>query len=75
MRADYHAIVPLFSRGRDSVRVVSNTCWADSIVVADILHMPEGCATWPAFWTVSKAGEWPKGGEIDIIEGLSTLYI
>lgn len=23
---------------------------------------------WPAFWTVGSAGEWPSGGEIDIME-------
>jgi len=33
--------------------------------------MPIGCATWPAFWTVT-TGAWPAGGEIDIIEGINT---
>lgn len=26
---------------------------------------------WPAFWTVRESGEWPKKGEIDIMEGYS----
>ncbi|KAI0949203.1 hypothetical protein AcW1_008885 [Taiwanofungus camphoratus] len=30
--------------------------------------MPEGCSTWPAFWTVSQTGSWPNGGGIDVIE-------
>ena len=71
MRADSYAVIlpNSYSRGRDSVRITSNECWGDSIIIADISHMPEGCATWPAFWTASKAGPWPVGGEIDIIEG------
>lgn len=36
----------------------------------DLTHMPEGCGTWPAFWTVT-ADQWPQGGEIDIIEGVN----
>jgi hypothetical protein len=44
--------------------------YGDAVMVLDIDHMPAGCATWPAFWTLSSAGPWPRGGEIDIIEGL-----
>jgi len=33
--------------------------------------MPEGCSTWPAFWTKSATSLWPAGGEIDIIEGFN----
>lgn len=37
--------------------------------------MPTGCGTWPAFWALSwnYAEEWPKGGEIDIIEGINSV--
>lgn len=38
------------------------------MIVADIAHMPDGCATWPAFWTNGQR-QWPYGGEFDIIEG------
>jgi beta-glucanase (GH16 family) len=34
--------------------------------------MPQGCTTWPAFWTVIEDG-WPKSGEIDIIEGVNDV--
>ena len=37
--------------------------------MADIAHMPVGCGTWPAFWLLGP--EWPKNGEIDIIEGVN----
>ncbi len=30
--------------------------------------LPKGRGVWPAFWTVGAFGEWPRGGEIDIME-------
>ncbi|KAL5507244.1 hypothetical protein ACEPAH_6700 [Sanghuangporus vaninii] len=57
-------------RGRDSIRITSHNTYTDSVVVLDVAHMPYGCATWPAFWTVT-AGKWPYGGEIDILEGVN----
>jgi hypothetical protein len=78
MRADNWSIVDSSARGRDSVRISSTTSYDDALFVLDIAHMPAGCATWPAFWTLSKDGPWPQGGEIDIIEGklprLSLFY-
>ena len=69
MRADDVSIVPSSARGRDSIRISSQTAYNDSITVLDIQHMPAGCSTWPAFWTLSQKSAWPQGGEIDIIEG------
>ncbi|KAH9979070.1 concanavalin A-like lectin/glucanase domain-containing protein [Lactifluus volemus] len=71
MRADNWSIVDSSARGRDSVRISSTTSYDDALFVLDIAHMPAGCATWPAFWTLSKDGPWPQGGEIDIIEGVN----
>lgn len=35
----------------------------------NVTHVPLGCATWPAFWTVTEdLDNWPTGGEIDILE-------
>ncbi|KAG6907665.1 hypothetical protein DXG01_007869 [Tephrocybe rancida] len=73
MRVDSDSIVPPAAKGRDSVRIVSNKAYGDSIIVLDLQHMPAGCGTWPAFWTKSQAGPWPHGGEIDIIEGDQTV--
>jgi hypothetical protein len=58
------------ARGRDSVRISSHEAYDEVVIVLDIQHMPQGCGTWPAFWTNSQAGPWPHGGEIDIIEGI-----
>jgi hypothetical protein len=69
MRADDWSIVDPSARGRDSVRISSQTAYDEAIFVLDLAHMPAGCSTWPAFWTLSKQGPWPAGGEIDIIEG------
>ncbi len=69
MRADDWSIVPSSARGRDSIRISSHNAYDEAIFVLDLQHMPAGCSTWPAFWTLSKAGPWPNGGEIDIIEG------
>jgi hypothetical protein len=70
MRADDWSIVSPSARGRDSVRISSQTAYGDSVIVLDLAHMPAGCGTWPAFWTLSQQGPWPNGGEIDIIEGM-----
>jgi beta-glucanase (GH16 family) len=70
MRADDWSIVGPSARGRDSVRISSQAAYGDSAIVLDLAHMPAGCGTWPAFWTLSQKGPWPNGGEIDIIEGM-----
>ncbi|WVF71645.1 hypothetical protein IAT40_006453 [Kwoniella sp. CBS 6097] len=70
MRADSSNIPT--GRGRDSIRITSKDQFADGVYILDLNHMPVGCGTWPAFWTVTKNG-WPKGGEIDILEGANGL--
>jgi hypothetical protein len=58
------------ARGRDSVRIGSKKYYEQSLIVADIAHMPgSACGTWPAFWSVGR--NWPSDGEIDIIEGVN----
>ena len=70
MRVDDWSTVDASARGRDSLRITSQNAYNEGIFVLDLAHMPTGCATWPAFWTLSQAGPWPAGGEIDIIEGM-----
>lgn len=56
---------------RDSTRISSDAqVNENSIVIADFVHVPYGCATWPAFWLLG-GGTWPEGGEIDIFEGVN----
>lgn len=69
MRADDWPVINSSARGRDSVRISSQTSYDEAVFVLDLVHMPAGCATWPAFWTKSQKGPWPAGGEVDIIEG------
>lgn len=71
MRADSTKKVAKSDRGRASVRIHSLDAYDDALFVLDISHMPEGCATWPAWWTLSANGPWPHGGEIDVIEGVN----
>lgn len=67
IRADNTTVVPL-GQGRQSVRLHSKRLMSDGVLVAKFTHMPQGCATWPAFWTCTN-DRWPSGGEIDIVEG------
>ena len=54
--------------GRPAVRLESKKIYNGGLIVLDVAHMPFGCGTWPAFWTVGP--NWPSNGEIDIIEGV-----
>lgn len=74
MKADSYQMVAPSSRGRNSVRITSHQSWADSVFILDLAHMPAGCATWPAYWSVSQSGPWPNGGEHDMIEGTQAEY-
>ena len=56
------------------MRLSSKTSWTaipstGYLFVIDLLHMPQGCGTWPAWWFVGP--NWPSGGEIDVIEGVN----
>lgn len=56
--------------GRDSVRIGTKKYYGESLIIADIAHMPGSvCGTWPAFWSTGR--NWPGDGEIDIIEGVN----
>lgn len=67
---DHNTTLNPGGKGRDSVRIGSKKYYDQSLVIADIAHMPGSvCGTWPAFWSVGK--QWPGDGEIDIIEGVN----
>ncbi|GAA5893535.1 hypothetical protein JCM8208_000824 [Rhodotorula glutinis] len=55
---------------RNSVRITTERTFdLGRLIVMDALHLPYGCATWPAFW--SHAVSWPSGGEVDFFEGVN----
>ncbi|KAK8136963.1 endo-1-3(4)-beta-glucanase [Apiospora sp. TS-2023a] len=61
---------PDASTGRFSVRVSSKKQYNSGLFIFDIKHTPFGCGTWPALWLVDE-NEWPKSGEIDIMEAVN----
>jgi len=64
----------LVGNNRKSVRISSPQKWKKGqLVLADIAHMPVGCGTWPAFWSIGMDRAWPAGGEIDILEGVNSV--
>jgi len=59
-------------RGRPSVRLESRKQYTKGMFVADLFHMPEqACGIWPAFWTVNAVDDYPRWGEIDILENIN----
>jgi len=69
LRTDYTTTLSASGPGRNSVRLQSNKLYGNSLLVADIRHMPQGCGTWPALWSFGT--NWPNDGEIDILEGVN----
>ncbi|KAI9674898.1 MAG: hypothetical protein M1829_003638 [Trizodia sp. TS-e1964] len=67
---------PSSSTGRGSLRLASTKAYGmNTVMVFRLLHMPEGCGTWPALWTLPVGKVWPDGGEIDIAEGVNKLGV
>jgi len=64
---------PKISGNRKSVRLHGNLVFTGGLVLMDAVHMPVGCATWPAWW--QNGPNWPIGGEIDILEGVNNFKI
>ncbi|KAE8226800.1 hypothetical protein CF319_g641 [Tilletia indica] len=73
---DGHAmmrVAPHHSGSHHSVRPSSDISFTEGLIILDNIHMPTGCGTWPAFFTVPIDSNWPEGGEIDIIEGVGGM--
>lgn len=69
LKSDDKEVLNPYGPGRKSVRLRSVETHTNMLLVFDIRHMPQGCGTWPAVWTVGP--NWPHGGEIDIVEGVN----
>ncbi|KAF7367056.1 Glycoside hydrolase family 16 protein [Mycena sanguinolenta] len=71
LRGDWKTVINDSSTtGRNSVRIRSNNAYTTHVAVFDIVHIPQGCGTWPAIWETNEAN-WPNGGEVDIVEGVN----
>ncbi|KAK7607074.1 mixed-linked glucanase precursor [Phyllosticta paracitricarpa] len=59
--------------GRNSIRITSKNKYNKGLFVFDVVHMPPSvCGLWPALWLLGEPeAEWPKNGEVDIIEGVN----
>ncbi|KAF6764291.1 endo-beta-glucanase [Ephemerocybe angulata] len=70
LRPDSKSVLSSRGPGRKSFRLKSRHQYgAGTVMIFNIRHMPEGCGTWPAVWTVGMP--WPQMGEIDILEGVN----
>ncbi|KAF8633140.1 hypothetical protein AX17_004641 [Amanita inopinata Kibby_2008] len=69
LRADSTTVLNRNGPGRDSVRLMSNRQYTNGVMIFSLRHIPTGCGTWPAIWTIGP--NWPNHGEIDIMEGVN----
>jgi hypothetical protein len=70
MGVDTTGYYPLGGPGRPSVRLISNNIYTHGLFILDLSHMPFGCGTWPAYWTLGP--NWPNNGEIG--ESIGILF-
>ena len=66
MGVDNTSIPSNTATGRNTLRLQSKKRYESGLFVIHTTHMPQGCATHPAYWT--DGTNWPNNGEIDIIE-------
>ncbi|KAF2717420.1 glycoside hydrolase family 16 protein, partial [Polychaeton citri CBS 116435] len=71
IKPDTTNLFPRGGPGRPSVRIISDNTYTHGLFLLDVVHMPWGCGTWPAYWLLGP--NWPYTGEIDIIEGVHTI--
>lgn len=53
---------------RMSAKVETKKKWRYFLMAMRYEAVPWGCGVWPALWMLSPDAEWPKGGEVDILE-------
>ncbi|KAK6220514.1 mixed-linked glucanase [Colletotrichum tabaci] len=67
-----HTNIYGLGEGRPSVRLESKRQYNHGLFIGDFAHMPPSvCGLWPAFWMYGP--DWPRNGEIDIIEGANQV--
>ncbi|KAK1221539.1 hypothetical protein PQX77_015658 [Marasmius sp. AFHP31] len=58
LRADFRTTLNPSGPGRNSVRLASKKTYTSGVMIFNMRHMPQGCGTWPAVWTVGS--NWPN---------------
>ncbi|KAH8086636.1 putative laminarinase [Cristinia sonorae] len=71
--ADSTTVLAPNGPGRNSVRIRSQKTYITHVSVFNIVHMPEGCGTWPAVWETATTN-WPNLGEVDINSTTPGIY-
>lgn len=59
---------PQYKYKRMTARVESKASWKNFLSIFKFSHVPYGCGVWPALFTLANQGEWPNGGELDMLE-------
>jgi hypothetical protein len=59
--------------GRVAIRLKSKSSFTTGLFITDVVHMPEGLGTRPAYWSFGP--NWPNSGEIDLIEGVNNQSV
>ncbi|KAF5350119.1 hypothetical protein D9756_009217 [Leucocoprinus leucothites] len=72
LRADSKTVLDPNGPGRNSWRIKSKKTYTTHVAIFDIIHMPEGCGTWPGIREKNEA-KGNGGGLIDMLEGVNNL--
>ncbi|CAJ1407187.1 unnamed protein product [Effrenium voratum] len=59
---------PKYLYKRMTARIESKDHWKNFLSLIKFSHVPYGCGVWPALFTLASKGEWPNGGELDMLE-------
>ncbi|CAK9084351.1 unnamed protein product, partial [Durusdinium trenchii] len=59
---------PQYKYKRMTARMETKQSWKNFLSLFKFSHVPYGCGVWPALFTLADHGEWPNGGELDMLE-------
>eukprot|EP00435_Cladocopium_sp_Y103_P073635 s36_g44.t1 len=59
---------PQYKYKRMTARIETKASWKNFLSIFKFSHVPYGCGVWPALFTLADHGQWPNGGELDMLE-------